>query len=201
MKTLNTSLLLLFLSFCAFSQTKDIKVIEQQIKTFKNNRYYEIAHRQPENTTFVTFYGAPLGGRTKLLFNSSPVAFGTEFSFAGEHLQAAPEKIDLILAVRSQNNSMSNLQGRTIYLLADGERLDLTGGKSEVYSNRGNVGTSRFGGAYMVNTEKISFKLNRRELEKVAAARASVLVISGQKYELSAAQQQVLKDILTISQI
>lgn len=192
MKILLGLFLCLVFSLSAFGQSKDFSTLKREAKTFKKSKIYAVGYEKFKDFTLVSFNGATIKSDKGFAFgNGAIITFGVDFVFRGQVLKETNNEFAWNFYAYGQGG-WSFLKDRSLYILADGERFELNEGLRDGSVSQGILGT-------VTTQEKLSFIINRQDLEKFANAKSLEIKLSNSPIKIKTEHQQILKDILQIS--
>lgn len=158
---LQVFILISFLASISFAQeTKTIKDLEQQAKSIKNGKKFEISYDKFENVSAVKHKGFDIltfGDRMKAGYPPPRLFFGTGFFFDGESFSQTPKEFYVYFWY--QGGDWAFLKGSKLILIIDDERLQLEGGLIDTDVKKTRV------------SELLGFAISKNQIEKIVNAK------------------------------
>jgi hypothetical protein len=167
--------------------TKPSSDLKQKIKTFKNNRRFSVRYDKFKNSTHVSVGPFNIGGDKAYIFSGAMLGMGADFFFQGQTLKEGVEEIYLVFDSRSKDWRF--LDGRDLYAIVDGERMELGKGERSSDVRRGSV------------SELIIYKLPIDTFSKIANAKAVELKVGSIELKLKDEHLIAFKDLLSLTKV
>ncbi len=166
---MKTLILILALTFTTFGQVT-IDQIKAKSKTapFKKVKYYGIGYDKFTDKSIVSFANV-FGGKAGFLMGGSILSFIAEFRFDGQTLNKSID--EFTIGIAGYGKSPQFLKEPHLYIIADNARFDLTPIDSDL-----SVKSNPITGTML--TERLDFKISRRDLETIANAKSVEVKVS-----------------------
>jgi hypothetical protein len=186
--------LTLILALTASGQSKSVDDIKAQAKAFKNAnaRRYKISYDKFESKTSVLYLGDVLNSTINYMSTGGMIDILAAFSFEDDKLSKSAD--EFVLAFNAEGKDWQFLRNQHLFVIADGERMDL--GEGEIESD---VNRKLFGGYQ--TTELLSFNVSRNQFEKLANAKSLELKVINREFKIKPSTQMGFKNILALSEV
>ena len=182
-KSFFISLLILILTFAAFSQSKSNEQIEKQIKNLNVEKSINLVYDEAGGTTKIIAFGKDFGRDADKRARVQGFSFGIAFLYAGKTLKAAPNELNLTFWVQTKKPQFAQSHHLTVF--AGNETLDLGDARYSVRSGE--------------EMEYLNFKIPRETFTKIANASDAKIKIGSAEFKLTPEHLKLFAAMVKIS--
>lgn len=181
-KILSISLIILTLTFSAFSQAKSNDAVMKQLKSLHADKTFEIVYDKGANNSKIVGFSNDFGKDEDKRNNVQSFRFGLAFNYAGQAISTVPDVYLLTFQAGTKKDKFRD--AHALVFTIDNQVLDL--------------GDARYGNKNE-GIEYLNFKLTREQLAKIASGKNVQMKIGSADFTLTAEQIRMFSNLLALS--
>lgn len=178
----------IILATSAFGQDAT-ETLKNKVKTFKNNRQYSVKYDKFTDKTSVVFRGQILNSTMSYVASGTMIQLNLGLAFESPTLKQDIDEYFLFFTATGKNWSF--LKTDTVYLLFDGERLQLENGERDSEIKRSILDGYK-------TSETLAFPIDRKTLDKLSQAKKLEIKIGKIEAEIKDTDKKAFQNMLDL---
>lgn len=178
------------LSMSAFAQ-KSEETLKKEAKGFKNSKRYIVKYDKFTDKTTVIYSGSLLNSTLSYMSSGTMMNINVAYEFKS---QTSKNPIDkFVLFFRSSGKNWSFLKDRSLYVLADENRIEMGNG-----SHDSDIGRSLFGDVR--TNEILAFEITKNQLSEFGNAKTLEIKLGGREFKIKDEDKTAFLNTIKLSE-